>query len=94
MSVLTERCVAGITANEAHCRHLIAQSIGFVTALNPFIGYQKATRMAQQALVSRRSVTELALEEGLLSADELNDIFMPENMARPRRFERKGNAAP
>ena len=37
MSVLTERCVAGITANEAHCRHLITQSIGIVTALNPLV---------------------------------------------------------
>jgi aspartate ammonia-lyase len=89
MTVLTERCVAGISANEAHCRALVTHSIGIVTALNPFIGYQNATRIAQQALSSGRSVTELVLEEGLLSADELNDILMPENMTRPRRFERK-----
>jgi aspartate ammonia-lyase len=89
MTVLTERCVAGISANEAHCRALVTHSIGIVTALNPFIGYHNATRIAQQALASGRSVTELVLEEGLLSADELNDILMPENMTRPRRFERK-----
>jgi aspartate ammonia-lyase len=92
MTVLTERCVAGISANEAHCRHLATHSIGIVTALNPYIGCQNATRIAQQALASGRSVTELVLEEGLLSADELNDILMPENMTRPRRFERKGHA--
>jgi len=92
MTVLTERCVTGITANEAHCRSLVTHSIGVITALNPFIGYQNATRIAQLALVSGRSVTELVLEEGLLTADELNDILTPENMTRPRRFERKGTA--
>jgi aspartate ammonia-lyase len=90
MTVLTERCVTGITANEARCRALVTQSIGIVTALNPFIGYHNATRIAQQALASGRSVPELVLEEGLLSADELDDILTPENMTRPRRFERKG----
>jgi aspartate ammonia-lyase len=49
MTVLTERCITGITANEARCRALVTQSIGIVTALNPFIGYQNATRIAQQA---------------------------------------------
>jgi aspartate ammonia-lyase len=92
MSVLTERCVAGITANEAHCRHLVTHSIGIVTALNPYIGYHHATRIAQQALASGRGVTELVLEEGLLSADALEDILRPENMTRPRRIERKGDA--
>lgn len=92
MTVLTERCVVGISANEAHCRTLVTHSIGIVTALNPFIGYQNATRIAQLALASGRSVTDLVLQEGLLSADELNDILLPENMTRPRRFERKGGA--
>ncbi|HEU0306694.1 MAG TPA: aspartate ammonia-lyase [Lysobacter sp.] len=92
MTVLTERCVSGITANEAHCRGLVTHSIGIVTALNPFIGYQNATRIAQQALATGRGVTELVLEEGLLTADELNDILTPENMTRPRRFEHKDRA--
>jgi aspartate ammonia-lyase len=89
MTVLTDRCVSGISANEARCRALVTQSIGIVTALNPFIGYHNATRIAQLALASGRSVPELVLEEGLLSADELDDILAPENMTRPRRFERK-----
>jgi aspartate ammonia-lyase len=94
MTVLNERCITGITANEAHCRHLVTHSIGIITALNPFIGYQNSTRIAQQALVTGRGVTELVLEEGLLTAAELNDILTPENMTRPRRFERKEVPAP
>ncbi len=88
MNVLAERCIKGITANEAHCRELVENSIGIVTALNPYIGYQNATRIAKQALETGRSVTELVLEEGLLSPQELEEIMKPESMTRPRRVLR------
>ncbi|MFC6673408.1 aspartate ammonia-lyase [Marinobacterium aestuariivivens] len=89
MEVLTERCIVGITANEAHCRSLVTNSIGIVTALNPYIGYQNATRIAKKALENGRGVTELVLEEGLLTVADLDDILAPEHMTRPRRFERR-----
>ena len=93
MEVLTERCIVGITANEAHCRSLVTNSIGIITALNPYIGYQNATRIAKRALESGRGVTELVLEEGLLTLADLDDILAPEHMTRPRRFESRGNRA-
>ncbi len=89
MEVLTERCIRGITANEAHCRAQVTNSIGIVTALNPYIGYHNATRIARTALETGRGVTELVLEEGLLTGAELDEILAPENMTRPRRIERK-----
>jgi aspartate ammonia-lyase len=49
IGTLTERCIKGITANEDHCRKLVTHSIGLVTALNPVIGYENATRIAQRA---------------------------------------------
>jgi len=93
MGVLTERCIVGITANEAHCRSLVTNSIGLVTALNPYIGYHNATRIAKRALESGRGVTELVLEEGLLTEAELDDILAPENMTAPRRFEQRPEQA-
>jgi aspartate ammonia-lyase len=86
MTALTERCITGITANEDHCRKLLTHSIGLVTALNPVIGYQNATRIAQKAQATGRGVADLVLEEGLLSPVELDDILRPENMTRPRRI--------
>ncbi len=85
MTVLNECCVRGITANEERCRELVMNSIGLVTALNPYIGYENATRIAKTALQSGRGVAELALEEGLLSQEELDDILKPEHMTKPRR---------
>ncbi|GHB13213.1 aspartate ammonia-lyase [Salinicola rhizosphaerae] len=84
MNMLREHCIVGITANEAHCREMVEKSIGLVTALNPHIGYDNATRIAREALATGRSVLELVLEENLLDEASLADILRPENMIAPR----------
>jgi aspartate ammonia-lyase len=81
--ILAERCVKGITANKKHLRRIVNNSIGIVTALNPYIGYENATMIAQQALASGRSVAEIVLEKGLLTQAELDEILKPENLTRP-----------
>nr|WP_305884235.1 aspartate ammonia-lyase [Microbulbifer okhotskensis] len=85
MNTLAQRCVNGITANEEHCLQMVENSIGLITAVNPFIGYENATRIAKQALITGASVKQLILEEGLLNEEELNDILAPENMTQPRK---------
>jgi aspartate ammonia-lyase len=82
--VLAERCVDGITANRDRLRAMLESSIGIVTALNPYIGYSAATELAQEALASGRSVSELVLEKRLLSREELDDILQPEMLTKPR----------
>ena len=84
IKTLTHRCIKGITANRERCRDFVENSIGIVTALNPHIGYENATRVAKKALESNRSVMELVLEEGLLNQDQLEDILSPQQMTRPR----------
>ena len=81
---LADRCVDGITANREVCRWMVENSIGLVTALNPYIGYEKSTLVADEALKSGRSVYEIVLEKGYLSKHELDDILSPKNMTRPR----------
>ncbi|MDR2885932.1 MAG: aspartate ammonia-lyase, partial [Rikenellaceae bacterium] len=49
MDTLRERCIVGITANEERCRELVLGSIGLVTALNPYLGYETSTELAQKA---------------------------------------------
>lgn len=80
MKILGTRCIAGITANESHCRSMVMNSIGLVTALNPYLGYEASTLIAKQALESGRSIYELVLEKQLLSKQELDKILAPENM--------------
>src|ERR1700737_2832404 len=81
---LAERCVKGITANREYLRKSVENSIGVVTALNPYIGYANATDVAQEALTSGRSVYELVLEKKLLSKEKLDEILQPDVLPKPR----------
>src|SRR5689334_16184296 len=83
--VLRVRCVAGITANVEHMRATVNRSIGLVTALNPHIGYEAATALATEALVSGRDIASLVIERGLLSADRFDELMRPENLTAPTR---------
>lgn len=81
MLVLARRCVDGIAANTEQLRSEVENSIGLVTALNPFIGYAAATEVAKQAQASGRGVAELVLERGLLPSEQLAAILRPEVLA-------------
>ncbi len=82
--VLRERCVRGITANREHIRSMLERSIGVVTALVPYIGYERATALAREALETDRGVYELVLAKGWLSQEELEEILSPAAMTKPR----------
>ncbi len=81
---LQDRCVAGITANREHCRHLVEHSIGIVTALNPYIGYESSASIAKEALATGASVYDLVLKRNLLTKEQMEEILSPENMLHPR----------
>lgn len=83
MPMLETRCIQGITANVAVCRAQVDNSIGIVTALNPHIGYDNATRLAKTALSSGKSVIDLVKLEALLTPEQLQQILKPENMINP-----------
>jgi len=85
MDTLRTRCIDGITANAEHCRKTVEHSIGLVTALNPYIGYENSTKIAKEALESGASVYDLVLKQNLLSKEELDRILDPENMIRKER---------
>jgi aspartate ammonia-lyase len=89
MDMLREHCIDGITANVDRCRELVEHSIGLVTALNPYIGYENSTRIARTALETGRGVLELVREENLLDEMTLADILRPENMIAPRLAPKK-----
>jgi aspartate ammonia-lyase len=81
---LAERCVNGITANRARLRAQVENSVGIVTALNPYIGYANATAVAQLAHASGGSVYDIVIEKGLLSAEQLDALLAPELLTRPQ----------
>ena len=80
MDTLRTKCVDGITVNAEHCETMVKNSIGIVTALNPYIGYKNSTKIAKEALETGGSVYDIVLAKGLLSKEELDRILDPENM--------------
>jgi aspartate ammonia-lyase len=85
VNVFAERCVAGIEAREENCALHVEASVGIVTALVPAIGYERATRLAKEALASGRTVRELAVQQNLLPASELDRLLDARRLAEVRR---------
>ncbi len=83
MNTLRVECVDGITANAEHLKNEVQNSIGIVTALNPYIGYKASTKIAKEALETGGSVYQLVLDHGLLSKERLDEILDPKNMLGP-----------
>lgn len=83
MTVLRERCIDGIEADGARCRELLDHSLITVTALNPYIGYAEAARVAKLALATRRSIREVAASERLMTDAQLDEAFTQANLLGP-----------
>jgi fumarate hydratase class II len=63
--VLKDKCVDGIEANLAGCEHSAESTLAAATALNPYIGYDKATEIVKEAASSGRLLREVAYEKGV-----------------------------
>jgi aspartate ammonia-lyase len=80
---LADRCVKGIGANSTRARQLLDDSTALVTALNPFIGYARASEIAQEALRTHARVYDLVLAKGYMTRAQLDEILQPEVLTRP-----------
>ncbi|MGH3001928.1 MAG: lyase family protein, partial [Gaiellaceae bacterium] len=80
--LLDTKCVAGIEANREQTEHYAESTLSAATALNPYIGYDKASEIVKKAVASGRSLREVAREEGV-SADVLDEALDYRKMAQP-----------
>jgi aspartate ammonia-lyase len=80
-STLRRFCVDGITANVDVCREYVEHSIGVVTALNPLLGYDKATELAAEALKTGKGIVQLVREKKLLTEEQIRTVLNPKAMA-------------
>jgi len=74
---LIDNCIVDITANEEYCRNKVENSVGIITAVSPFIGYNKASDIAREAISSGVSVKDIIIREELLSKEKLEEILNP-----------------
>lgn len=79
----TESCINETTANEERCRLYLETSLGLVTVLAPYIGYNASAAIAKESLASGRSIREIVLEQKLMTVAELDEIMQPEHLTKP-----------
>ena len=78
-------CVAGIEADEPHCRRNVNNSTALLTALIDKIGYAAAEQLAEEASAShchQKNIRQLAIDRGLLTAEEFDELTSPERITR------------
>ena len=83
-----DRCVVGIEVNEARTRELLEKNPSIATALNPYIGYDKASEVAKEAARDGLSVREVVEKHELLPPDDLDKVLDVRGMTEPGLPER------
>ena len=63
--------------NEKVLEHYMETTVGIVTALNPIVGYEKATELAAEAYKSGKGILEVIREKKILSEDQMKQLLDP-----------------
>jgi aspartate ammonia-lyase len=81
--VFREYCLDEIEANTDQLEHNMKTSLGIITAINPHIGYEKATEIAREAFTTGMPIREICVSKGILTNEELDKILDPYEMTKP-----------
>ncbi len=76
-------CISGMEVDAKRCEQILARSIGIVSALTPYLGYNRAQEVYVRAREEEKEVKEVLKEMGLLSTEDLEKILNPREMTRP-----------
>ena len=75
--LLRTKCIDGITTNERVLSRYMETTVGIVTALNPVLGYEKATELANEAYKSGKGILEIIREKKILTEAQIKDLLDP-----------------
>ncbi len=84
-AALTERCLKDVQPNEEACRSAVEKSLATATALNPYIGYERAAALAKEAFATGKTIRELCREKKILPDDQLDEALDPWRMTQPEK---------
>jgi aspartate ammonia-lyase len=89
--LLRTKCVDGITVNETVLAHYMETTVGIVTALNPVLGYDKSTELAQEAYKSGKGILEIIREKKILTEAQIKELLDPAKLAGLDKSKDKTN---
>jgi len=81
--LFASKCVDGLKANAERCAELLEKSPISATALNPILGYDRTAKLIKEALAKDASVKQLAIEQGLITKEQADQIFDFRRMTEP-----------
>ena len=84
VNAFVDFCAEEMEANIEQCKSFVEQSLSMVTSLNPYIGYDKASKLAKEAFESGKTIRELCIEQNILPEDELAKALDPMSMTEPQ----------
>jgi fumarate hydratase class II len=84
VDLFVERCVEPMQANRENCEAAVEQSLSMVTSLNPYIGYEKASKLAKEAFQTGQTIRELCRQQNVLPEEQLNEALDPWKMTEPQ----------
>jgi aspartate ammonia-lyase len=87
MMTLRTKCIDGITVNEKVLARYMETTVGIVTALNPVIGYEKATELANEAYKSGKGILEVIREKKILTEAQIKDLLDPIKLTNLNRAQ-------
>ncbi|HEY8418036.1 MAG TPA: aspartate ammonia-lyase [Limnochordales bacterium] len=82
VGVFTDKCVRGIEPNLENIRRHLDRSVAIVTALNPYIGYDAAARVAKESMATGKPIRDIVVAQGLLPPELVDEILAPEKLVR------------
>jgi len=82
LPVFTDHCIDGIVANEHRLLSTIGMNPILATLLAPKIGYLRAAEIAHESMVTHRHIRELAIEKGILTKEEADEMFDLHTLAK------------
>ncbi len=91
MKLLRTKCIDGITVDEKQLAHYMETTVGIVTALNPILGYEKSTELAQEAYSSGKGILEIIREKHLLTEEQIKDLLDPAKLTNLDKSKYKSN---
>ncbi len=84
VNAFVDFCAAEMEANIEVCESFVEQSLSMCTSLNPYIGYEKASKLAKEAFETGKTIRELCLEQKILPEDVLREALDPMRMTEPQ----------
>lgn len=87
--VFIEKCVSGIEADVEKCRSYLEKNPSLATFLEPYIGYMRSADIAKEALRRNMSVKDLVVEKGILTKEQIEQVFDIEYLIGKKKFDKK-----